>query len=361
MKKILLGSTLLIAATASGAFAATVTKTVSADFSVTNQSLFGSGGAAAFNGSVGLGSNTSTFQFKASTGASTGTVNSNANVMVKAAFESAQQLGTGTVDLSFGGASANFSTALGAFMDVTATVRTPKISIPLAPDIPAVSVPFNLVDEDYQLNAAKSDATYSFGQTLSDSDSVSLPGAGAGALITVSANPNVDQTSSLKLSGLSAILQAVNQTTGTILNQAFSFSGGSQSLDLNYGEAGIWDLSLKNVSLASTFNSVFGLSATFGGGASIGLGCGNPATNSDNGFACLWDEGVDFTTPTANLLSASPFSLNYNKVTSLSLGSVTVAQGVTPVPLPAALPMLAVSIGFGAWVGRRKAKAALAA
>jgi len=345
MRKLLLGTTLILSFAAPTAFA----KTITADFSVANQSLFGSGGTAAFNGSVGVGSNSSTFQFKAATGASSGTVSSNAQVVVESDFATSQDIGTGTVKLSFGGAKASFNTALGAFIDVGATVRTPTLG-----PIPSASIPITLLDEDYQLNASASDVTYGLGQTISGSDSVDLPGVGAGVGITVSANPNVDQESELKIEGLDATLLAVNQTTGTMLSQSFFFDGGMLGIDFDFDEAGVWDLSLANLELDSMFDSVFGLSATFAGGVSVGAGCGNPATNSDNGFFCAFDEGLSATTPTVNLLSTSPFSLDYNTIASIGLGSITVNAAPSAVPLPASLPLLVGAFGLLGWGARRR-------
>ncbi|MEL6466968.1 MAG: VPLPA-CTERM sorting domain-containing protein [Pseudomonadota bacterium] len=331
---------------------------VIASFSVDNQSLFGSGSGADFGASVGIGSSTSTFQFGASTGASSGTIDSTASVDVQATFEDMAILGsTHNVSLSFGGASASFDTALGAFIDVSATVRTPEIEIPLAPDIPAASIPFTLVDEDYSLETAASDGTYFFGQVLSDSDSVSLPGAGAGVGITVSANPNVDQTSTLTLSSLMGTLSATHAASGTMLTQAVNLTNGLLDFGFDFAETGIWDLALTDVTLANSFDSDFGLSATFTGGVEIGINCGNPATNSDNAFGCLFDQGVSTTTSTANVLPINPFGLNYNTVASLDLGAINVDAAVEPsaVPLPAAAWLLLAGLGGLFAMGRRRA------
>ena len=58
----------LAVVTAGASGAATVTSDVTANFSVGNQSLFGSGGASEFGASVGVGNSSSKFQLKASTG-----------------------------------------------------------------------------------------------------------------------------------------------------------------------------------------------------------------------------------------------------------------------------------------------------
>ncbi|MEO0668038.1 MAG: PEP-CTERM sorting domain-containing protein [Pseudomonadota bacterium] len=354
MKRVLLGTTLFVSAAATGAFATTVSTTVTAGFSVSGQSLFGSGGASAFNGSVGFGTSSSTFQFGASTGASTGSINSSASVSVNAAFAMSQEIGTSNIALSFGGATAGFNTSLGAFIDVGATVRTPEIPVPFLPDIPSASIPFTLVDEDYQLNTNTGAVAYSFGQTISDDDSVSLPGAGVGVGITVNANPNVDQDSDLRISGMNTTLVATNQTTGTVLTDSFLFNGGLENILFDFSEAGVWDLSLQNLSLNSSFDSDFGLSATFSGGVEIGLGCGNPATDNDNDFGCLFDAGVSTTTSTASLLPIDPFGLNYNSVSSLALGSINVTAPPAAVPLPASLPLLAAGFGLMGFAARRR-------
>lgn len=337
--------------TAGAAGAATVTSDVTASFSVNNQSLFGSGGGSDFGASVGVGSSTSTFQFGASTGASSGTIDSSASVDVRALFDDTASLGTtSNVRLSFQGASAEFDTALGAFIDVSATVRTPAVI-----GIPAASIPFTLVDQNYSLNTAKSDATYALGQTLSDSDSVSLPGAGVGVGLTVSANPNVDQTSSLTISALVGTLKATNSTSGSMLTQSVNLTDGLLDFGFNFAETGIWDLSLTDVMLTNSFDSDFGLSATFAGGVSLGFNCGNPATNSDNEFGCLFDEGLSTTTGTANVLPIDPFALNFNKVNVLDLGQISVVRDVNVVPLPATGWMMLAGLGALAATRRRRA------
>ena len=149
-----------ILASTPAAFAATVTNDRLANFSVTNQSLFGSGDASSFGGSTGVGNSSSTFQFGASTGASSGSVNSNATVGLGFTFE--VQLTTDAaknagVKLSFGSAAASFDTSLGAFADVGGTIRTNAgkviLPVPFVPDIEipvaATSTPISLIDEDY--------------------------------------------------------------------------------------------------------------------------------------------------------------------------------------------------------------------
>lgn len=337
---------------AGSAGAATVTSDVTANFSVDNQSLFGSGGASDFGASVGVGNSSSTFQFSASTGASTGTIDSEASVDVRALFEDTATLGTtSNVRLSFEGASAEFDTALGAFIDVNATVRTPSVI-----GIPAATIPFSLVDEDYSLETERRDTTYVLGQTLSDSDSVELPGAGAGIGVTVSANPNVDQTSSLTISSVMGTLQATNALSGSVLTRSVDLTGGALDFAFGFAELGIWDLALTDVTLDSSFDSDFGLSATFAGGVSLGVNCGNPARDNDNGFGCLFDAGLSTTTPTVNVLPISPFGLNYNTVSFLDLGQINVvaAPNVNVIPLPATVWMLLASLGGLAALRRRR-------
>ncbi|MEM6310369.1 MAG: VPLPA-CTERM sorting domain-containing protein [Pseudomonadota bacterium] len=342
----------LAVVTAGASGAATVTSDVTANFSVGNQSLFGSGGASDFGASVGVGNSSSTFQFKASTGASSGTVDSKASVDVQATFDDMALLGaTSNVKLSFQGASAEFDTALGAFMDVTATIRTPAVI-----GIPAATIPLNLVDEDYKLDTRDADSTYSFGQTLSDTDSVSLPGTGVGIGVTASANPNVDQESSLEISALTGKIVATNATSGSMLTRNVDMTGSMLDFDFTFGEQGIWNLSLVDLALDNSFESDFGLSATFTAGIKLGINCDDPSTDSDNGFGCLFDTGLSTTTSTVNVLPISPFALNYNTVNSLSLGAINVAAPVGAVPLPASAWMLLV--GFGGLAAMRRRKAA---
>lgn len=211
-----------------------------------------------------MGSSTSTFQFSASTGASSGTVNSQADVSVITQFDDMAVLGTSSnVKLSISRARPTFSTELGAFMNAHVTVRTPFISVPLAPDVPSATIDLDLIDKDYFLDTSDTDEMYVFGESLSGKDSVSLPGPGTFTGDTASSSPNVDQTSSLTISSLMGTLRARNSRTGAVLTEAVTMTGGMLDVDLDLRQTGNWTLTLEEIMPVNSFKSDFGPSASF--------------------------------------------------------------------------------------------------
>ena len=374
-----------IVASAPAAFAATVTNDRLANFLVTNQSLFGSGDASSFGESTSVGNSTSTFQFGASTGASSGSVNSNATVGLGFTFE--EQLTTDAakntgVKLSFGSAAASFDTSLGAFADVGGTIRTKAgsvtLPVPVLADIvipvAATSTPISLIDEDYQLNASDTDNGYAFGEVLTGSDAVALTGASTPSVPIVnpsaSATLNINQSSDLSLTNLTGTLKATNADTGTMMLDSFLFSGGDLNFDLDLSEAGTWNLKAVDLALGSKFESDFGMTATFVAGVAVEVqdplgvfktGCGNPSTDADNGILCSVDEGLSTTVPNPplNLLSINPFLLAYNEIDSIVVGQIVVSQAPPAVPLPAGFALMLVGLGaFGVMGASRQSRQA---
>lgn len=368
-------------ALAPSAFATTVT----ANFSVDNQSIFGSGSASDFSGSAGIGNNSSTFQFSASTSASSGTVDSDATIGLNLNFESqvaASDAGNVGVGLSFGSLVASFDTALGAAATVGGTIRTPSgnvtIPVPFFPDtvipVSSTSVPFSLIDEDYLLDAERTDTSLSFGQVLTATDAVALTGAETPripiATPTASATLNVTQSSDLTLTEVTGTLKATNAVTGAMVTEAFSFAGGALDFGLDLSEAGFWDLELIDLALGSSFGSNFGLSTTLTAGVAVEVtdplgifevGCGDPSTDAGNGILCFFDEGISqtFPNPPLNLLPIDAFTLNFNQIDSLSAGRIEVLAAPSAVPLPAGVFLMLGGLGaFGAVGARRKAKQA---
>lgn len=335
------------------ALAAPTSATRTLDFVVTNQSLFGPGGSPAdFGDSATANLGFATASYSAS--ASSGSISSSVQASITASFNSAVsfvEASMVSVGLSFNGASGRFSTALGARGRAGIDFNSiGGFNLP----------PLTLIDLPYQLDPLKTFSTgFGVGQAVTDSVRLvgsETPSAPVGITLVASAALNASQRSTLTLDALAGVLRATH-ADGEVREAAFSL-GAAEALTLDLARPGTWTLALAGVSLENRFDSVFGLSATFGAGYGIGI-CGDLGVNGDTAFGtpfgtvdpCTADEEVTRTTPQLDLLPIDAFPLGYAPQ-GVSLGSITVAE----IPLPAALPLLmgGLALLFGAGARRRR-------
>ncbi len=176
--------------------------------------------------------------------------------------------------------------------------------------------------------------------------------------------------SDLELSGLTGSLTATNQLTGTVKSIDFLLSGGTLDLNLDLSEVGTWDLELSNLGLNNQITSTLTNVVTRTLGFAIefplsdllfGEGCGNPTKDSDNGNLCAFDTGKAWSTSSdlyKDQISTADFFLS-QAITSF--GSITVGtdgpgggSGLTPVPLPAGLPLYFAALGGLALIQRQR-------
>lgn len=242
---------------ASGATALPMTGSWGVDFRANSQSLWGPGGSKADFGASGSLS-AGAFGLSYDAGASTGTVSGNVRGTVQASWD--DQLaapGTATVGLRYQGGSSRLSTALGAHLDVTADV---SVSVPL---VGSVDESFCLFCKDYDL-----DTSITFNSSLGTqrTGTGSFTGVGFGPnLLVAGGSVDVDVAQDVKFTptGVTGLLRATNQSTGSVRGVGFDLADAIGTsfldLDLDLDETGIWDVSLVDLDLVNRFLTTFGL------------------------------------------------------------------------------------------------------
>ncbi|MEE4210001.1 MAG: VPLPA-CTERM sorting domain-containing protein [Parvularcula sp.] len=344
MNKHILSGVCLAGLSLGSAFAAPVTVNTNQNFSVANQSIFGSGSAASFNQSLRTGP--SAAQIYAEAQASSGQVSSSGTASLSLSYDNLTDIGdAGSLAFNlFGNATASFSTFFGATLE--AGLSTSVLGIG---DIA-------LIDEGYSLSAGGSGATLATNASGTDNEPFARVGVPQAVPINGGVSANAAQTSTLDLIALNGNIAARNLTSGTIVNQAFSLTAGSNNFGFNFNlaEVGNWEISLTSLSLANTFTSAIGVSISGDAGYVVGFNCGEPSTDSDNGFGCVSDDGVKITSSPLNFANIPGFALLYGGLGRASLGTVSVLAA-DEVPLPGAFPLMAGGLAaFAAW-RRRKA------
>ncbi|MEM9837687.1 MAG: hypothetical protein AAF830_00885 [Pseudomonadota bacterium] len=314
---------------------------------VTNQNLFGGKSGSSFSDSFRIGIDEANIY--ASAQASTGTVSSIVATNFTAQYLSDFILSSAdTVEVTLlGSAGAAFDTSFGAGFE--AGVSTSLLGIG---DIP-------LIDRGYALNARANNASLSRNGTGTDSQAFARVGIPEFPGITISGgvSGNATQSSTLDLRSLMGTLEARNTTTGTLRTQNFSFSSvGAEDFFFDLSEVGTWELTLADVRVDNRFTSVFGVSVSGDAGFALGLNCGDPSTDRDNGGLCIFDAGVEVSSEPLDLANIPGFELLYTGLANRSLGSILVNADPSPVPVPGALPLMLSILGGGA-LFRMKQKA----
>lgn len=180
--------------------------------------------------------------------------------------------------------------------------------------------------------------------TFSDSDRETVSGVEVGPNIGVaSATAGVDldvtQRSNFNASGISGTLRATNRDTGTSQDMGFDIlNNGVASLDLGLDEAGLWDISLRNLTLDHEFWSSFTATLTPFVQYTIGAFCGDPGDDSDNSVLCGGDGRADWDLANLSLGSTDRFALGFNRL-NLNPFSINVLPPAA-VPAPATLGLL---------------------
>lgn len=338
---------LWLAAAAPG-WAATAQQSLS--FSSGTQSIWGSGGSAAFGGTAYVLGNHS-LGVSYSAGASTGTVRSSLGGALAATFQDAvafDQRSAVQIGFGFSGSSGSLSTDLGASIAVHAHINQTLAGIPINWN-PAI------VDYDYHLDIDRS-FTPALPQAITGSDAFSpasvgigLPTFGVGLAGGAGVDLDVRQTARLDITGLGGRVSARHRDSGEVVHQALSLtSAGGQFLSFDLARAGLWDFSYSALSVANRFTTQFGLDIRPYIEYGYGVFCGNLGTDSDN-ILCT-DERLSTTLVGINLFSSPMLTLAYGSLDTGTAFSIDVLAA--PVPEPASVLMMLA--GAGALLARRR-------
>jgi hypothetical protein len=319
---------------AAPAFAGPMLQNYNVDFSSPTQAIWGPGQSAAdfaFNQMI-LGN--TTFGMRFQTGASTGTVRSNYNGNVSVAYDDLAAPGLVPLSIGYQGdaSGGHFQTALGAFVNVTAYF----------PVIGGVT----LTNPNYSLNTART-YTPSPPDTLSDNDAFTptssvigpaLPGGSAQAGIDY----DIVQNAKHEVSALKGLAVATNQTSGAVRSTSF-FLDALDAISLNLDEEGVWDIKLTSLALDNLFSTDFDLAFVPFIEYTLGFGCGDAGTDSDNGFFCAEDGRLDRTLASIDLFSNTPFALALTSSSVLSTFQITVTdEQIIAAPEPGTLALFGI-------------------
>ena len=328
--------------------ASAVTVSAVLDYEVEDQSLFGPGGPG-----DGLSDASSVDLEFAEAGysvaASAGTVDAEARQHLNASYAERIPLGTpANIQLaaSAPGSSAGFDAGIEAEANLYFDIS--PFSVPLLGTFDPPS--FDLIDEQFRVGpeASQNDIIVPI-TTLSATGRQDVAGIGASfedlgldlltdiANLVAQADLEATLTSTLDFGSLSGTLRATH-TSGAVSQTAFSLSA-LETRTLNLPLIGIWDLDLVDVSLANSFSSAFGVSASSTLGIGVGDCGGDLSSDDDNGLLCLFDEGATFPLPTLDFAEIDPFGLEFD-LASADIGAIEVY-----VPLPPGLPLLAIGLG----------------
>jgi len=319
---------------AGDAHAALITTSQALDFEAGKQSLWGPGGvAASFHAEGGVGNATLGFNYAAK--ASTGTVeNASFDGLLKYAYEDSPLLGDASVvRFNFTGASGGglIDTLFGASLTTEYRILGGEgciYCLGASLDINKSFTP--ALDTSFSASDIATPATAAVGPNI---------GVAEG---TAGVDIDVKQTSTLRGNGISGTVTAVNRETGAARSSTLDIlDGGLFDVDLGLDLAGLWDVTLTSLTLDNSFFSAFAVSFVPFVQYTIGVGCGDAGTNSDNGLLCGGDGRAAWNLPNISLGTTQTFALTFNQLNLRAFTIDVLDRAPTAVPEPSPLALLA--------------------
>jgi len=330
---------------AAAAPAAVVHLNQQATFVAPSQSFWGPGGAAAsFASSAMFGSHWLGVSYGVA--ASTGTIGGSYGGQVAGRYSGDVDLGSAWSGVfSFSGiAGYQLSSLIGAQIDVTAHALQGDVCILCA---------------NYALSGQlTSGPALDRSTTASDKLIFASPGIGANIGVgSIKAGVDLAIQQNLKFTPLavSAVLEA-RSPSGRVLQERLLFDtdGASVRVAMVLPERGLWQFDFTSLQLVNQFDNDFVLGIDPFVQYTVGVRCGDPGTNTDNGWFCLSDDKATFHLAGVNLYNGTPFSLAFN---GPDLQAFTVYQN----PEPAGHALLLAALGAAALAGRPRRRRGLAA
>lgn len=319
-------------------------------FASGTQSIWGSGGAAAFGGAAYVVGNSS-LGVSYDARASTGTVRSAVSGRIGAEHAgtvSWDQRSDVAVGFGFAGTTADLATDLGASISVTAHLNQNLSGIPISWH-PA------LLDLDYHLDIDRA-FTPALPQTVTGTDAftpasvgIGLPTFGIGLAGGAGVDLDIRQAAQFQLTGLGGIVAARHRDSGEWVSRALSIgSPATQWLSFELGRAGTWDFSYLDLALANSFSTQFALDILAYVEYGVGIYCGDLGTDSDN-ILCT-DARARAHLAGVNLFRSPTLALAFGPIDTGTAFSIDVLAA--PVPEPGTL--LLMLAGTGALLARRR-------
>lgn len=306
-------------------------------FNAASQSFWGPGGSAAsFSSSRMLGSDWLGVSY--SVAASTGTVSGAYAGAISGRYVDAVPTGgVWSGVFSFGGqAGEQLQSIIGAKINVTAHALNGDVCI---------------LCQDYSLQATLATGP-ALDQTTRASDTLTFASPGVGADIKIgSVKAGVDLNVVEKLSftplAVSSVLRATDRFGREVSeNVYFDINGAPIRVDMALPARGEWTFDFTDFKLVNLFDNDFLLNVNPFVQYTIGVRCGDPGTNTDNGWFCAGDDKASFTVAGVSLYNGNPFELSFSSPDALAF---TVRQA----PEPGVLALLMGALGIGAVLRRR--------